>query len=62
MYWNCYVFKKNKYTYLVAEDDENSAWIALAKRQSCSIKNCKKWYSYNGFMTHDGGVWKIKNY
>lgn len=59
MDWICYVFKRGKYTYLVADDSVDDAWIALAKRQSMSVSNCMKQYSYLGFMNGNSGVLKF---
>lgn len=59
MDWICYVFTKGKHTYLVAGESPDNAWEMLASRQSCSVENCKKWYSYKGYMNGNGGVWKL---
>ena len=59
MDWICYVFTRDKHTYLVADESLDSAWKTLAGRQSCSVENCKKWYTYKGSMNGNGGVWKI---
>lgn len=60
MDWICYVFTRGGCHYLVADESLDSAWEALARRQSCSLENCKKWYKFKGHMNANGGVWKLK--
>lgn len=57
--WICYIFKKGKYIYLVADGSIESAWENLANRQSMSVENCKKQYTNIGYMDGNSDVLKI---
>lgn len=59
MDWILYIFRKGKHIYLVADESLDDAWINLAKRQSCSVDNCKKFYNYNGYMNGNSRIKKI---
>ena len=55
-----FIFKKGFHHYLVPECSLNDAWISLALRQSMSIDNCKRGYSYLGTIGNKNKeIWKI---
>lgn len=59
MEWTCYIFTKHRSVYLVNGDNEEDAWKTLAKRQSCSIKNCKKSYTLKDYMRYKDNIKKL---
>lgn len=59
MDWICYIFKKGKHVYLVPEGTLDKAWESLSKRQSMSVDNCKKQYTFVCFMNENSDVVKI---
>lgn len=59
MDWICFIFKKGKHVYLVADESLDSAWIQLAKRQSMSVENCKTQYTNIGYMNGNSKICKI---
>ena len=56
--WILFVFKSYR-CYLVPAECENEAWILLAKRQSISMKNCKKQYKLINTLNSSSDILKI---
>jgi len=59
MDWICFIFKKGKHVYMVADESIDAAWKSLANRQSMSVDNCKKQYTFVQVVNTNSGVVKI---
>lgn len=60
MEWIMFIFKKGTHHYLVVGESIEDAYDSLANKQSMSVKNCKKQYTFVDYMNGMGTKTVVK--